>query len=104
MPIWTPCVICGQPRSATDHDGGCPVTVAGLVRRYGSEGTAAGAIALGIEQVPTAAWTKFPESFRSLVLFKQQMAVLKLTAIAAGTSLERLQRLWHEQAATGATT
>lgn len=24
MLIWTPCHICGQPASATDHDNGCP--------------------------------------------------------------------------------
>jgi hypothetical protein len=25
-PIWTPCTICGQPASGTDHDHGCPQT------------------------------------------------------------------------------
>jgi len=96
-PIWTPCAICGQPKSATDHDEGCPFSVWALVKKYGSEGKAAGAVALQIEQVPAMVFMHYwPENFRSLVLFKQQTAILKLVTVAAGTSLERLQRIWEQ--------
>lgn len=72
-------------------------TVRDLVRKYGSEGKAAGAVALGIEKVTVANFVWWPETFRSLILFKQNTALLKLTAIAAGTSLERLHAEWQRQ-------
>jgi hypothetical protein len=93
-PIWTPCAICDGPAAGTDHDRGCPFTIRALVQKYGSDGKAAGAVALGIEQVPARALMNWHESFRSLVLFKQQTGILKLVAVAAGTSLPRLQELW----------
>lgn len=95
-PIWTPCHVCERPASTTDHDGGCPFTVYGLVKKYGNEGKAAGAVALQVEQIPGPAFTKWPEGFRGLVIFKQQTAILRLAAVAAGTSLQRLQQLWQE--------
>ena len=33
MTIWTPCPICEQPTSATDHDSGCPFALSALVAR-----------------------------------------------------------------------
>jgi hypothetical protein len=95
MTIWTPCHICERPATATDHDHGCPFTIAALIRKYGSEGKAAGAVALGVEKIPGPAFTKWHECFRSLVLFKQQTAILKLAAMAAQTSVPRLQELWR---------
>jgi hypothetical protein len=101
MTIWTPCPICEGPAAGFDHDHGCPFTIAGLLRKYSSVGKAAGAVALGIEKVPGPAFAKWTAGFRSLVLYKQQMAILKLCAVNAGTNLARLQELWHiEEAKT----
>jgi len=105
-PIWTPCANCGQPVKAADHDAGCPLTAARLVAKYGSEGKAAGAIALQIERLPGLAYMNLHDGLKSLVIYKQQSALLKLCAIAAGSSLNRLQREWRmredaEQAAGG---
>ena len=70
------------------------MTLQALLTKYGTHGKAAGALALGIERMDATTFIWLPESFRSLVLFKQQSALLKLTAIAAGTSLERLHAEW----------
>ncbi len=80
------------------------MTLAKLVEKYGSEGRAAGAVALQIEPTTSLDWTWWPEPFRSLVLFKQHQAILRLAAIGAGTSLTRLQEQWHMQDAVDAAT
>ena len=71
------------------------VTLDDLQQKYGSVGKAAGALALGIETMPAGQFMDYPEAFRSLVLYKQNVALIRLAAIAAGTSLQRLQNQWY---------
>lgn len=73
------------------------MTLEALVAKYENAGKAAGAVALGIERLTAEQFMWLPESFQALVLFKLQQATLKLTAIAAGTNLERLQAEWRRQ-------
>lgn len=73
------------------------MTLQGLVERYGHEGKAAGAVALQIERLTASEFMLLPENFRSLVLYKQQVALIKLAAVAAQTSLEALQARWYTQ-------
>ncbi len=93
-----PCPICEQPERATDHDHGCPFTLRALVTQFGSEGAAAGAVAIEVVRVPAVAAMKWPPLFHWLVLYKQQQAILKLAALGAGTSLLALQEIFKEQA------
>ena len=96
MTLWTACPICERPQHTTDHDHGCPFTLAALVTQFGSEGSAAGAVAIEVVSVPATAAMKWPAPFRWLVLCKQQHALLKLTAPSAGTSLAKLQDLFTQ--------
>ncbi len=73
------------------------MTAADLDRKYGSIGRAAGAVALGIEPIEAYDYEMLPESFRSLILFKQQQAILRVAALAADTSVARLQQIWRDQ-------
>ena len=100
MTLWTPCLVCEQPESSTDHDDGCPFTLSALVARFGSEGAAAGAAAIEVVRVPGPAAMRWPEAFRWLVLCKQQHALLRLAAVSAGTSVQRLQAIFREEDAS----
>lgn len=71
-------------------------SVAQLVMKYGSEGKAAGAVALEIEKVPAREFLEWPENFRSLVLLKQQRIILRLAGRAAGVPLATLQVAWRQ--------
>ena len=95
----TRCPTCERPLlSAMDHDNGCPFTLSALVTQFGSEGTAAGAVAIDVVQVPAPAAMKWPEAFRWLVLHKQQHTILGLAALGAGTSTQRLQAIFRDGA------
>lgn len=70
------------------------VSIEWLRHKYGSVGRAAGAVALGIEAIPGEDFCALPENFRSLVAHKRELVLLQLAALAAGTSIQRLQEQW----------
>jgi len=75
-----------------------PMTYDDLIAKHGSPGRAAGALALGVEQIDGRAFMRLPESFLALVAYKQALMITRLTAIAAGSSIQRLHHEWHAHA------
>lgn len=77
------------------------MTIELLITKYGSADKAAGAVAIGIESLPAERFMLLPEAFRSLVLYKQQLTLLRLAAVGAGTRLQALVLEWRRQETEG---
>ena len=68
------------------------MTLHDLTTKYKSVDAAAGAVAIGLVHVTAEDFMWWPESFRTVVLFKQLQVITRLSAVACGTTLEGVQR------------